>query len=125
MSVQASSWAWSVRGLPSHLKLTLLAIADATNTEGYGYPGQERIANLVECSDRQIRSNIAALVKLGLIEAYHRPGDGNGRKSNAYQLHLDRHQATGSTVPGATGSPAQGQPEVQGWATGSSDFRRT
>ncbi len=113
MSVQASAWAWSLRGLPSHLKLTLLAIADATNAEGYGYPGQERIAHLVECSERQIRSNVKALIERGLIEVYHRPGDGTGRKSNAYQLRLDRRQATGSTLPGATGSPAQGQPEVQ------------
>jgi len=36
MSVQASAWAWSLRGLPSHLKLTLLAIADACNSDGYG-----------------------------------------------------------------------------------------
>ena len=44
MSVQASAWAWAVRGLPSHLKLTLLAVADACNADGFGFPGQERIA---------------------------------------------------------------------------------
>jgi len=114
MSVQASAWAWSVRDLPPHLKITLLAIADACNAEGYGYPGQERIAHQVQCSDRQIRSNVAALVKLGLIEVFHRPGDGSGRRSNAYQLRMEIRQATGSTLPEATGSPAQGQPEVQG-----------
>ena len=114
MSVQASAWAWSVRGLPPHLKITLLAIADACNAEGYGYPGQERIANQVECSDRQIRSNVAALARLGLIEVFHRPGDGSGRRSNAYQLDMEKREATGSPKGGATGSLDQGQPEVEG-----------
>lgn len=113
MSVQASAWAWSVRGLPPHLKITLLAIADACNAEGYGYPGQVRIAYQVQCSDRQIRSNVAALVKLGLIEVFHRPGDGSGRRSNAYQLRMERREATGSRLPQASGSPARSQPEVE------------
>ena len=112
MSVQATAWAWSIRDLPPHLKITLLAIADACNAEGYGYPGQERLAHQVQCSDRQIRSNVAALVKRGLIAVIHRPGDGSGRRSNAYQLHLELRQATGSPLPLATGSPAPGQPEV-------------
>ena len=147
MSVQASAWAWSVRGLPSHLKLTLLAVADACNADGFGFPGQERMAGLVQCSERQIRSNIAALANLGVIEVFHRPGDGAGRKSNAYQLRLEvkdvsaasgsrlpvaldaAAEATGSvappetTWPEATGSVAPekrgGQPEVQRRATGS------
>ena len=80
MSVQATAWAWSIRDLPPHLKITLLAIADACNAEGYGYPGQERLAHQVQCSDRQIRSNVAALVKRGLIAVIHRPGDGSGRR---------------------------------------------
>ena len=119
MSVQATAWAWSIRDLPPHLKITLLAIADACNAEGYGYPGQERLAHQVQCSDRQIRSNVAALVKRGLIAVIHRPGDGSGRRSNAYQLHLEHRQATGSPLPLATGSPAPGQPEVDRGATGS------
>jgi hypothetical protein len=61
MSVQATTWAWTVKGLPTHLRLTLLAIADACNAEGYGYPGQVRLAAQLECSDRQVRSNIANL----------------------------------------------------------------
>ncbi len=121
MSVQATAWAWSIRDLPPHLKITLLAIADACNAEGYGYPGQERLAHQVQCSDRQIRSNVAALVKRGLIAVIHRPGDGSGRRSNAYQLHLEHRQATGSPLPLATGSPAPGQPEVDGGGNRKSD----
>lgn len=113
MSVQASSWAWAVKGLPPHLKLTLLAIADACNSDGYGYPGQERIAGQVGCSDRQIRSNVAALARMDLLDVIHRPGDGSGRRSNAYQLQLEKTEATGSLEGGATGSLAQGQPEVE------------
>lgn len=107
MSVQATTWAWTVKGLPTHLRLTLLAIADACNAEGYGYPGQARLAAQLECSDRQVRSNIANLGKLGLLSVLIRPGSGDGRKSNGYQLCLGA-QATPHPLPSpglATGSP--------------------
>ncbi len=129
MSVQASAWAWAVRGLPSHLRLTLLAVADACNADGFGYPGQERIAGLVQCGERQIRYNLAALAKLGLLEVFHRPGDGAGRKSNAYQLRLDVQDvsaATGNVLPVAEEAPEEtsgntvpGQPAIQRQITGS------
>lgn len=111
MSVQASSWAWSVRGLPSHLKLTLLAIADSCNANGWGFPGQERLAEIVECSDRQIRRNIQALSERDLLRVILRPGYGDGRKSNGYQLAL----------PGRGWQPDihdQGQPDIQDRASG-------
>ena len=121
MSVQATTWAWTVKGLPTHLRLTLLAIADACNAEGYGYPGQVRLAAQLECSDRQVRSNIANLGKLGLLAILIRPGSGDGRKSNGYQLCMEA-LATPRPLPArglATGSPAPGnrkcgvgQPEV-------------
>lgn len=104
MSVQASAWAWSLRGLPSHLKLTLLAIADACNSDGYGYPGQARLAEQLECSERQVRYNITNLVKLGLLHVIIRPGTGNGRHSNGYQLALPGRVATGNELPLATGN---------------------
>jgi len=108
MSVQASAWAWSLRGLPSHLKLTLLAIADACNSDGYGYPGQSRLAEQLECSERQVRYNIVNLVKLGLLHVIIRPGTGDGRHSNGYQLALPGEVATGNALPAATGNPASG-----------------
>ena len=116
MSVQASSWAWSCRGLPSHLKITLLAIADACNAEGYGYPGQERLAELLECSDRQVRRNIQALAERHLLQVLIRPGYGAGRHSNAYQLAMtpeagNRTSTTGNRTPmsaRATGHPGPG-----------------
>ena len=108
MSVQASAWAWSLRGLPSHLKLTLLAIADSCNATGYGYPGQARLAEHLECGERQVRYNVAALAKLGLLEVIIRPGTGEGRRSNAYQLRLERTQATGNALPEATGNALPG-----------------
>jgi hypothetical protein len=108
MSVQASAWAWSLRGLPSHLKLTLLAIADSCNATGYGYPGQARLAEQLECGERQVRYNVAALAKLDLLEVIIRPGTGGGRRSNAYQLHLERTQATGNALPEASGNSLPG-----------------
>lgn len=108
MSVQASAWAWNVRGLPTHLKLTLLAVADACNAEGYGYPGQMRLADQVECSDRQVRRNLQELTARGLLQVIIRPGKGHGRNSNAYQLNLAQVQASArpgnrTSMTGATG----------------------
>ena len=117
MSVQASAWAWNVRGLPTHLKLTLLAVADACNAEGYGYPGQMRLAAQVDCTDRQVRRNLKELQTLGLLQVVIRPGKGHGRSSNAYQLNLAQIQA--NAAPGnrtceaeATGHVGQGQPDL-------------
>lgn len=118
MSVQASTWAWTVRNLSPHLRLTLLAIADACNADGYGYPGQERLGRILECSDRQVRRNVHSLEERGLLTVMIRPGTGEGRRSNAYQLHLGE---TGGnrTSRTATGHPEQGgQPDIQDRATG-------
>ncbi len=151
MSVNATSWAWSVSGLSSSLKLTLLAIADACNSDGYGFPGQTRIAEQVDCSDRQIRTNVKTLENMDLLAVIHRPGDGSGRHSNAYQLNMDVRPTTTTKPEGkprpqppakeeqpviqdqgnrkfrveATGSLGGGQPEVLGGATGSLDFLLT
>lgn len=118
MSVQASAWAWSIRDLPPHLRLTLLAIADACNAEGYGFPGQERLGHTLECSDRQVRRNVQALVERGLMAIQIRPGTGEGRRSNAYQLHLPT--ATGNRTSKARQPDMQDrrQPDMQGRATG-------
>lgn len=117
MSVQASVWAWNVRGLPTHLKLTLLAVADACNADGYGYPGQQRLADQIECSDRQIRRNLQELTARGLLNVIIRPGKGDGRSSNAYQLNLATIH--GVAAPGnrtstteATGHVGPGQPDI-------------
>jgi hypothetical protein len=121
MSVQATTWAWTVKGLPTHLRLTLLAIADACNAEGYGYPGQVRLAAQLECSDRQVRSNIANLGKLGLLAILIRPGSGDGRKSNGYQLCMEalatpRPLPAGGLATGSPPPPVSGRPAL---ATGS------
>lgn len=108
MSVQASAWAWNVRGLPTHLKLTLLAVADACNADGYGYPGQMRLADQVECSDRQVRRNLQELTARGLLQVIIRPGKGNGRSSNAYQLNLAQVQASAGPVNRTSMTEASG-----------------
>ena len=97
--------------------------------------GQARLAEQLECGERQVRYNVAALAKLGLLEIIIRPGTGEGRRSNAYQLRLERTQATGNALPeatgnalpGATGNAAPGnrqcsarQPAMQRRATGNS-----
>ena len=79
MSHSASVWVWGLP-LPRSLKLVALAIADACNSEGFGYPGQERIARMVGCSQRQIVRDIAKLVAQGVLEKQIRPGEGCGRK---------------------------------------------
>ena len=109
LSINATKWGWSVRGLKPHLRLTLLAIADACDADGYGYPGQERIAEMLECSARQIRKNINELINLGHIEVVRRgkKAGGGGRTSNGYQLRLEEPQGSDKSG-GVTGTVAQG-----------------
>jgi len=54
--------------LPSHLKLTLLALCDEANDQGLGiFIGQKRLAEKVGSTDRTVRSNLAALREAGYI----------------------------------------------------------
>lgn len=108
MSNRALKWAWG-QDVPSHVKFVLIALADFANEDGWAFPGQETLARMVGVSARSVRSAIRQLEALGLVVTTVRPGAGEGRHPNGYNLAIG---ATGSGLP-------NGQPEVQRRATGS------
>lgn len=128
MSVQATAWAWSIRDLPPHLKITLLAIADACNAEGYGYPGQgapgppgamlrppDPLQRRRPGQTRPDRSHPPPRRRLRpplqRLPTAPRTPPGN-RKSTAAGNRKSRPRATGSRQGGNRKSDG-GQPEVQ------------
>jgi hypothetical protein len=61
--------------LPSHLKLTLLALADVAEDDGSRIMlGQARIARKAGCDERSVRRHLTALRMLGYVEKIGRVG---------------------------------------------------
>lgn len=91
MSHRASTWAFD-QDLPPNDKLLLLALADEANDDGEScYPGQERLARKTSMSVRTVQRRLASLQKCGLISRRPRfRGEGRGRSSDSYRLHLDQ-----------------------------------
>lgn len=84
MSNKQVARVWDMRGLPAHLKLPLLRLADHANSEGLCFPGQASLARDCDVSERSIRYALDHLDRLGLVEKVRR----RRRSTQVYQLHL-------------------------------------
>lgn len=94
MSVQAMTWAFSLKlGSPS-LKVTLLALANRVDDYNTCYPGVTRLANETDLSERTVRTCIGKLEKLGLLRRTRRHTHHGYRTSNSYTLMV-------GTIPAA------------------------
>jgi len=85
MSVQCTTAAWFGSEAKGGRKLVLLAIADCANDEGWAWPSQATLA--AKCgldAERGIREHVRALVELGELEEYPRPG-----RTTRYLVRLD------------------------------------
>lgn len=67
MSITALNWAWSQKAPTSTAKLVLVALADHANGEGECYPSMARVAELAQCSTRQVSRCVEALEAAGLV----------------------------------------------------------
>ncbi len=124
MSVEALNWAVGQKREPGP-KVVLLALADWADHLGVAWPGQDAIAEKASVTTRTVRRYLTELVAIGVVSKRARMrGDGRGRTSDEYHLHLDQPDASsGKTTstnrtPGArpTGQIAYDQPDtaVQG-----------
>ncbi len=100
MSHYMTALAMKQRGLKPATKIVLYWLADHHNGEtGDCFPSHKRLADLCECSDRDVRRQIKKLVDLGLVSVQTRNRDNGSQASNAYVLHL-------ADYGGRTNSPA-------------------
>lgn len=95
MSLAASAWAFR-QALPPAPKLVLLALADALNDEGYGFPGVRHLATC--CAPMQVRAvqrHIRTLASLKLVRVIPQFNAIGKQTSNAYQLAMPGVDTTG------------------------------
>ena len=88
VSIEAMNWALQQRvGNPSG-KAVLLILANRSDQNGVCWPGIDGIAEQTELSRRTVINQIGVLIEGGAMCVEHRGGDGEGRKSNVYYLHI-------------------------------------
>ena len=80
---------WDMHGLPGHLKMVLLRLADHANDEGYCWPGEELLGEKVEQAPRTVRHNIDVLEAMGIVERLGRRSHPTREgRTMQYQLHV-------------------------------------
>jgi hypothetical protein len=78
MSAKLVGWALEQEGLDIQEKLLLVVLADHFNDqEGAAWPSQERIAKIMNVSDRQVRRIQVELINKGYLEVTNRHGQSN------------------------------------------------
>jgi len=78
MSAKLVGWALEQDGLELQEKLLLVVLADHFNDqEGAAWPSQERIARIMNVSDRQVRRIQVELINKGFLEVTKRHGQSN------------------------------------------------
>lgn len=82
---QQEDWAWSQRVNDAQAKLLLVALARRVDSHGYCRPGQQRLTQDTEQSERTIKRALAKLVELGLVWTQRRIVNGVCR-GNEYVL---------------------------------------
>ena len=69
--------------------MTLLALADISDTGGQCWPKRKTLADMLECSVDTIDRHLRELMALGLIEKEHRYAENGSLTSNQYRLTMD------------------------------------
>ena len=78
MSAKLVGWALEQEGLELQEKFLLVVLADHFNDqEGAAWPSQERIARIMNISDRQVRRIQVELINKGFLEVNKRHGQSN------------------------------------------------
>lgn len=92
MSIAALNWAWNQTAPTSTAKLVLVALADHANGEGECYPSMSRVADLAQCSTRQVSRCVDSLEAVGLVTRRRRRLTRGRLGSYLYQLPIAQEQ---------------------------------
>lgn len=95
MSISALNWAWSQEAPTSTAKLVLVALADHANGDGECWPSMGAVADLAQCSTRQVSRCVDSLEAVGLVSRKRRRMNRGRMGSYVYQLPV----TTGHTRP--------------------------
>lgn len=97
MSIEISQRVWKSSKQYGSNKLVLLVLADHANSDGYCYPGIERIAEWAQVEDRQARRIIREIEAHG--ELYiHTGGGRNGTNQYLITVAMDRTDIVNALV---------------------------
>lgn len=89
MSHDATAWARKQQVGNSPAKFLLMTLADFAGSDYSCWPGQDKLAQLTEMSERTVRRATELLVQRGLLRVFYRYRDNNSRRSCRYQLLVD------------------------------------
>ena len=124
MSLDATQWAWSQRGLPANQKLILLSLADRAGEDFTCWPSMARLVLDTGLNIKTVRSCLKQLVEAGILSRERNPG----RESFRYTLigvvgreHKQADLQPNTTEIGSTesGSTKVGTTEIGGTESGS------
>ncbi len=90
MSIAAINWAWSQEAPTSTAKLVLVALADHANGEGECFPSMGRVAELAQCSTRQVSRCVDSLEEAGLLTRKRRRMSGGKMGGYSYRLPIQQ-----------------------------------
>lgn len=121
MSMTLTARAMSIKTGNPIRKLVLIKLADNANDNGECWPSYQHIADHCECSRSAVREHVEALIEMGLLKKFNRPGvkNGKGNASNVYTLNLDKRVSLKSTPPVTPKSIVPVMSENRGMPSGS------
>lgn len=97
MSVEAISWSLAQNAPSPTAKFVLVLLANLADDDGKCWPGIDYITDRTQFNRATIIRAIAALEDCGLLAKVIRPGEGDGRKSNLYQLATSQRATKGQS----------------------------
>lgn len=90
---------------PAHLKLTLLILADHSDSDGICWPSYAAVARRACCSRRTAMKNVQALIDAGLVEIIERGGRRSNGKGGVNVANLFRISAQALEALPVLGEP--------------------
>ena len=94
MSIRIMSQVWNIEIEDSTTKLTLMALADFSDDEGYCYPSYEVLAKKISKSKRTAIRAVEKLAELGFLQKEKRELNDGTSRTNLYKIVSENERVT-------------------------------
>ena len=94
MSIKIMSQVWDMEIEDSTTKLTLMALADFSDDEGYCYPSYEVLAKKISKSKRTAIRAVEKLAELGFLQKEKRELNDGTSRTNLYKIVSEKERVT-------------------------------